>query len=97
MPHTSQRSALIDSAGIVKDISFDKNKKNENAVGAVTVTVTVTDGSSPNIHQEPDKESNVVAVVICFDKLQINIAASTVDRYAVSTIIGSGVLGVKKS
>lgn len=48
----------------------------------------VTDCLKLNVHEKPDKESDVVAVVACLEELMVDIEKSIDNWYAVCTVSG---------
>lgn len=74
---------LDDSAEIAEDTKVEEIKEVD-----VLMVGVVTDCLKLNIRKEPNKDSEVAAIVTCLDELMIDIDASTDDWYAVCTAAG---------
>lgn len=74
---------LVDSTEIAEDIRVEENEEAVKEIIGV-----VTDCLKLNIRKEPNKDSDVVVIVTCFDELKIDPDASTDDWYAVCTVTG---------
>lgn len=74
---------LVDSAEIAEDIRVEENEEAvEDVIGVVTDCLKL------NIRKEPNKDSEVAAIVSCLDEVKIDLKASTDEWYAVCTVAG---------
>lgn len=74
---------LDDSVEIAEDTKVEEIEEAvEEIIGVVSDCLKL------NIRKEPNKDSDVVAVVTCLDELKIDLTASTDDWYAVCTAAG---------
>lgn len=82
---------LDDSAEIKIDEQNEEIEvSNSEAIGVVTDCLKL------NIREEPDKDSKVVTIVNCLDKLNVYLNTSTDDWYAVRTASGIDGFCMKK-
>ena len=74
---------LVDSVEIAEDTRVEENEEAvENVIGVVTDCLKL------NIRKEPNKDSEVVAIVSCLDEVKIDLEASIDEWYAVCTVAG---------
>lgn len=84
MSHTHHEDPiLVDSTEIAEDIRVEENEEVVKDIIGVVI-----DCLELNIRKEPNKDSDVVVIVTCLDKLKIDPDASTDDWYAVCTVTG---------
>lgn len=74
---------LVDSVEIAEDTRVEENEKAvEEIIGVVTDCLRL------NIRKEPNKDSEVAAIVNCLDEVKIDPETSTDEWYAVCTVAG---------
>lgn len=71
---------LVDSVEIAEDTRVEEAV--EEIIGVVTDCLRL------NIRKEPDKDSEVAAIVNCLDEVKIDPETSTDEWYAVCTVAG---------
>lgn len=74
---------LVDSVEIAEDTRVEENEEAvEEIIGVVTDCLRL------NIRKEPNKDSEVAAIVNCLDEVKIDPETSTDEWYAVCTVAG---------